>query len=79
MRTKVLLLLLVVACCLWMIRSLLESEELYICDLQGVDLYTTYGEMRRSSALIFGYLADGREVAVGRYGLERCRKWETDH
>ena len=74
-RTGVLLLLLVAASCLWFVRHTLEKSEVFICDLNGVELRTTRGEMRKDGALLFGYLDDGREVAVGRYGLERCKQW----
>jgi hypothetical protein len=76
-RTELLLILLAALVTLSLIGWLIEDNELFVCDLNGVMLTTTRAELEKHGPLLFGYLKDGREIAVGRYNLERCKRWQS--
>jgi hypothetical protein len=76
-RIEILVILLVVAATLFVFRMAVEDSELFVCDLNGVMLTTTRAELEKHGPLLFGYLEDGREIAVGRYNLERCKRWQS--
>ena len=74
-RGELLLFLLMVAITLAFISHLVDRNELYSCNIKGVNIILTKGELDRSSILVFGSLRDGREVALNRYSMEGCFRW----
>ena len=74
-RTELLLFLLGCAMSLTIINYLPDRNELYSCNVKGVEIILTKGELNRVGILVFGRLRDGREVALNRYSMEGCFRW----
>ena len=47
----------------------------YVCEAKGFTITVTEKELRRDSLLIFGWLEDGRKIAISRVSIAWCDRW----